>query len=119
MPARRRALDPPLPQAGTRVGNRKAILPGIDGRTAGARRYRELVSELCLEITQMKRRPTTAEEMLARRAALIVIWCENAEARMAKGEAVDIGEFTDATNTLRRTLTDAGLIWPAHLRIKM
>ena len=107
------------PQVRTRVGNGSAILAGIDGRTAGARRYREVLSELCAEITKQARPLTMAEQMLARRAAFIAIWCENAEARMANGEVVDIGEFTDATNTLRRTLTDAGLVWPAHLRIRM
>lgn len=110
---------PISPHIRTRVGNGTALLAGIDGRSAGARRYREVLSGLCEEITNRKRPATMAEQMLARRAAFITIWCEDAEAKMARGEAVDIKEFTEATNTLRRTLTDAGVIWPAHLRMRM
>jgi hypothetical protein len=114
------SLEEPIsPHIRTRVGNGSAVLSGIDGRCSGARRYREVLSQLCIEITKQRRSATMAEQMLARRAAFIAIWCEDAEAKMARGEPVDIKEFTEAANTLRRTLTDAGLIWPAHLRIRM
>lgn len=86
------------------------MLPGIDGRSLGARRYREVVYRLCTEISGGKRRVTSTEEYLARRAAFLIIWCEEAEAKKANGEAVDVGEFADVTNVLRRTLVDAGLI---------
>lgn len=99
-----------LPQACTRVGNGSALLAGIDGRSAGARRYREHVSELELEIGQLKRRLNTTEKLLVRRAALIAMWCENIEAEMASGSPIEITPYTTASNTLRRLLLDLQLL---------
>lgn len=108
----------PLPQARSRVGNGSAVLAGVDGRSAGARRYREMLAQLTQDLAD-DGPITEARMILARRAALLSIWCECAEAKMANGEAVDISEFTAAANALRRILTDIGLIWPAELRMKM
>jgi hypothetical protein len=47
--------------------------------------------------------------MVCRRAATLAVWCEQAEAEMAAGKDIDIGEFTTATNALRRLLQDIGL----------
>lgn len=110
MPRKRMRLAPPLPQAATRVGNGTALLSGIDGRTAGARRYREVYTALLAEVTKLNRHPSQQEGMIARRAALLSIWCEAAETEMASNGSVDINEFTAATNTLRRCLADLGLI---------
>lgn len=101
----------PLPKpAGTRVGNGSALLAGIDGRSAGARRYKEIVSELSAGLADADRQPSSVKMLLVRRAATLAIWCEDTEAKMANGEPIDIGAFTSATNALRRTLTDAGLL---------
>ncbi|MDG4670232.1 hypothetical protein P9A16_03805 [Shinella sp. 838] len=110
MPRNRMRLAPPLPQAGTRTGNGNTLLAGIDQRTAGARRYREVYTALLAEVTRLSRQPTPQEELVARRAALLSLWCETAETEMASGISVDINSFTAATNTLRRCLADLGLI---------
>ncbi|TPM11280.1 hypothetical protein FJ960_00540 [Mesorhizobium sp. B2-3-11] len=89
------------------------MLDGIDGRTAGARRYREILfqlnGELKLGLSRVGRRMTTQQELLLRRAAFLVMWCEATEARLVNGEVVDIDAFNVATNTLRRILNDTGL----------
>ncbi|WP_139043807.1 hypothetical protein [Allomesorhizobium alhagi] len=46
---------------------------------------------------------------LIRRAATLSVWCESADAEMAKGRTIDIGLYTTTANTLRRLLTDLGL----------
>lgn len=110
---KRPAIAYALPTASTRVGNGSALLDGIDGRSAGARRYRELLfklnGELSLELARAKRRMTAQQELLLRRAALLAMWCENTEAKLINGEEIDIDAFNVATNTLRRILMDAGL----------
>jgi hypothetical protein len=110
---KRPAISYARPTASTRIGNGSALLDGIDGRTAGARRYREILfqlnGELKLELSKAKRRMTAQQELLLRRAAFLAMWCENTEAKLVNGEDIDIDAFNVATNTLRRILTDTGL----------
>ncbi|MGX8013735.1 hypothetical protein ACVDG8_034590 [Mesorhizobium sp. ORM8.1] len=115
---KRNALSFAMPQGRSRVGNGNALLPGIDGRSTGARRYKEILAQLTVELTR-EGRVSEARVMLARRAALLAIWCEDVEAQMVNGEPYNIVEFTAATNALRRVLNDAGLVWPANIRLKM
>ena len=96
----------PKPQAGTSVGNGKDILPGVDGRSVAMRRYKEILGQL---VRDMGGDPSEAKSIIAKRSATLAVWCENAEADMANGLPIDIGEFTTATNALRRLLTDIGL----------
>lgn len=100
----------------TRVGNGSALLAGIDGRTSGARRFKEVVTELAAGLADADRQPSSVKMLLVRRAATLAIWCEETEARMANGDTIDIGAFTSATNALRRTLCDAGLLPAAPIR---
>jgi hypothetical protein len=94
------------PTSGSRVGNGKDILPGVDGRSAGARRYRELAGELARDLGGD---PSGAQQAIIRRAATLSVWCEQAEADFANGKDLDIQAFTTATNALRRLLADLGL----------
>lgn len=118
----RPALALAKPEASTRVGNGSALLAGIDGRTTGARRYREILTvlkaELEIELFKWKEHVSEQQMLLLRRAALLTMWCEDTEARMVNGGDIDISAFTAATNSLRRLLNDAGLIWPADIRLK-
>ncbi|TPO07132.1 hypothetical protein [Mesorhizobium sp. B1-1-5] len=110
---KRPAISYSRPTASTRIGNGSALLDGIDGRSAGARRYRELLfrlnGELSLELSKTGRRATAQQDILLRRAAFLAMWCENTEAKLVNGQDIDIDAFNVATNTLRRILMDAGL----------
>ncbi|TIL70370.1 MAG: hypothetical protein E5Y59_02980 [Mesorhizobium sp.] len=91
----------------SRIGNGTDLLPDMDGRSAIARRIRELLSEL---IKDMGGDPSSPKLVIAKRAAVLAAWCECAEAKLAKDDtALDIGTYTTAINTLRRLLTDIGL----------
>ena len=91
----------------SRVSNgTTTFLDGVDGRSVLARRYRDILSEL---ISDLGGDPSAAQSAIARRAATLCVWCETAEANMAAGGDIDIGEFGTAANALRRLLVDLGL----------
>jgi hypothetical protein len=100
------ALAQAKPTARSRIGNGKALLPDVDGRSATMRRYREILAQL---VADMGGTPSEAQTIIARRAATLAVWCESAEAHMANGADLDIATFSTATNTLRRLLQDLGL----------
>jgi hypothetical protein len=106
MPSDSAAITTPKPTARSRIGNGNAILPAVDGRSGAMRRYKEVLAAL---ISDMGGDPSAAKEIIARRSATLAVWCEQAESDMANGKAIDIGEFTTATNALRRLLADIGL----------
>lgn len=96
----------PKPQARTRVGNGSAVLDGVDGRSVVFRRYREILAQLT---SDMGGDPSEAQQQIARRAAMLAIWCEGEDTKAAKGQAIDIGAYTTASNSLRRLLESIGL----------
>lgn len=82
------------------------FVEGLDGRSALARRYRDLVATFT---SDMGGDPSESQKQLIRRAASLSVWCEAVEVRLANGEDVDIGTLTTAANSLRRILQDIGL----------
>jgi hypothetical protein len=93
------------------------VLDNVDGRSAVARRYRDVLNEL---ISDLGGDPSGAQSAIARRAAALCVVCEQAEAEMVAGGVLDLAEFTTAANSLRRLLSDLGLerrardITPTH-----
>lgn len=84
------------------------FLADVDGRSREARRYRDVFADLVAHLGG----PDYASESrkhLAKRATALIVWCETIEARLAAGDDLDVGQFTTATNTLRRLLLDLGL----------
>lgn len=88
------------------------VLAGVDARTRGAKRYNAVLQQLLAEMLRLQDNVPPlpmSKQVLARRAALLSVWCEEAEAKVARGEAVDIVEFNTTTNVLRKLLVQAGL----------
>lgn len=99
--------DMPPPTARSAVANgSRLFVQELDGRTALARRYRDLVHAFTSDIGGD---PSEAEKQLIRRAASLSTWCEAQEVKLASGEEVEIGPLTTAANSLRRILQDIGL----------
>ena len=98
-------IAPVSPTAMSRVGNGSDVLPGIDGRSATARRYREILSAITLDLGGQL---TETQNAVARRAAALAIWCEEREAEMVNGNTLEIAEYTTAANALRRLMSDLG-----------
>ena len=104
MPERSTALAPPQPEFSAGLAPGK--LPGVDGRSWTARRYRELVAGMASDVGCEL---TVAKTAIVCRAPALLSWCERAEAEHANGGKFNIGEYTTAVNTLRRLLADIGL----------
>lgn len=106
MPRTRKATEPPLPQFATRKGTGSAVLLGVDGRTAMARRFREIhaniESDLGGDLTE-------AQRHLVARAATLAIWAEARETELAEGKDFDAGQYATIANAMRRLLADLGL----------
>ena len=100
-------VEAPKTKGRSRVSNGSALfLDGVDGRSALARRYRDIIKQL---VSDLGGDPSEAQSLIVRRASTLAVWCEQAEAEMAEGKDLDIGEFTTTTNALRRLLADIGL----------
>jgi hypothetical protein len=102
--------------ARSRVTNGKEILPGVDGRSLWARRYRDVLT-LHLSDLGGEDNISEAEKTLARRAACLVVELELMEVRFATGGEPDtedttanmLDRYQRTANTLRRLLESMGL----------
>jgi hypothetical protein len=91
----------------SRVSNGSKFLTDIDGRSATARRMRDLVADLKQHLGGS---PSPAQEIVLRRAATLAAWCEAQEAAHLTGEKLlDVQVYTTAVNALRRLIADLGL----------
>jgi hypothetical protein len=85
----------------SRVSNGTAILPGVDGRSALARRYRDLVAALSADLEAGQ---SQAAGFQIRNAASLQLHAEELTARLVRGEAIDPEAITRATNGANRAL---------------
>ena len=106
MPKASAQMNRPKPQGATRMGTKGTILAGVDMRTAGGRRFKELCADL---VDHLGDDPTAPQLAIIRRAAALAVWCEQAEADQAQGGDFDVASYTTAANTMRRLLSDLGL----------
>lgn len=86
----------------SRISNRSSLLAGVDGRSALARRYRDLVAALAAE---MGGSLGEAEVLQVRAAASMTLHVEELTARIIRGEPVDSEEMTRAGNGAMRALS--------------
>jgi hypothetical protein len=89
----------------SRVTNGSRLFIDVDGRTASARRVRDLLDEFLSQVGDA----TASQQSLARRAATLCAWAEGQEGALARGEPVNVRELTTAANTIRRLLSDLGI----------
>ena len=104
-------LDPPKPQARSRVSNGSAILPGVDGRSTWVRRMRDLMG-LHLSDLGGENAVSEAERSIIRRVATLTVALERMEAGFAvAGEAQpdQLDLYQRTANSLRRLLEAIGL----------
>lgn len=108
MPPGSAALATRKPEARSRVTNGADILPGIDGRSLMARRYRDIVAALASDQGGADRM-SEARAQLCRRFAAAACMAEALEARLANGEAIDIAEHSLLSSTLVRLASRIGI----------
>lgn len=101
------ASTPPTARSAVANGSR-LFVEGLDGRSALARRYRDLVAEFATDLGGQDHL-TLAQQSIVKRASALIVWCESVEVKLANGDEVEIGPYTTAINSLRRLLQDIGL----------
>src|SRR5258707_15507634 len=96
------------PALRARITNHRELLPGLDGRTSAARRFRDLVSSYIADQGGLDR-CSEVKLGLMRRLAAIVVQAEQLEARMVNGEAIDIATLCTLASTTVRLSQRLGL----------
>lgn len=94
------AVRPPATRAAVTTGSR--MLAGVDGRSALARRFRDLVEALGRELGDGL---GEAERLMVRNAASMQLHVEDLTARLARGEDVEPEQFTRAANAATRAIS--------------
>ena len=96
-------------KARSRVSNHADLLPAIvDGRSAPARRFRDLVNAFVADMGGLDR-CSEIKLGLMRRLAATTVQAEMLEARMVNGEAVDIASLCTLASTTVRLSQRLGL----------
>lgn len=87
------------------MGTQGTILQGVDMRTHGGRRFKELCADL---VHHLGGDPSAPQLAIIRRAAALCVWCEAQEAEQASGGDFDPAAYGAAANTVRRLMADLG-----------
>ena len=90
------------------VSNHKDLLPGLDGRSASARRFRDLVNAFVADMGGLDR-CSEIRLGLVRRLAATTVQAEMLEARMVNGEQIDISQLCTLASTTVRLSQRLGL----------
>jgi hypothetical protein len=92
----------------SRVTNGSKLVAGLDGRSAEARRYRDLVMSYSDDLGGADS-ITEAQRTLIGQAATLQIQSERVQAAVLKGEQVNVEQLTRLANSSTRILTRLGL----------
>src|SRR5271154_1205572 len=87
---------------------RLLTLGHLDGRTAAARRARELIEAIETDLGGADQL-TEGSRQLVQRAAVLGAYIESCEVKWLGGEAVDLADYLAAINAQRRVLATIGL----------
>lgn len=101
MQAHHRQIKPVRTTNRSAVSNRSRILDGVDGRTAGARRYRDICRSYEEEAGGAL---TEIERDLVRQAAGLTLRGEQLQAAVVRGEVVDTDQLIRISSTAKRIL---------------
>lgn len=105
---RDRRMNVKAKAAQSRVTTGKHILPGVDGRSPLARRYRDVLSALVVDQGGIDRL-TEARVQLCRRFAASACIAEAMEADLVNGKQIDISEHCLLSSTLVRLANRIGI----------
>lgn len=92
----------------SRITNGSALLPGASGRSAVARRFRDLVAQITADQGGADRLAEARLQLIRRFSAAAVI-AETMEARLANGEEIDVGEHALLCSTMVRLSARIGI----------
>jgi hypothetical protein len=92
----------------SRVTNGRDILPGVDGRSLVARRYRDIATAILVDQGGQDQCSESRQQLIRRFAAAAVL-AEELEARLARGENINISEHALLCSTLVRVARQIGV----------
>jgi hypothetical protein len=92
----------------SRVTNGREILPGVDGRSLVARRYRDISTAILVDQGGQDQCSESRQQLIRRFAAAAVL-AEELEARLARGENINISEHALLCSTLVRVARQIGV----------
>lgn len=105
---KQRSVEQRRKHARSRVSNGRNVLPDVDGRTAIARRYKD-ISKAILTDQGGADRCSESRKQLIRRFAAAVVLAEQMESRLANGEQIDIQRHATLSSTLVRLAQRIGI----------
>ncbi len=91
-----------------RVSNGRDVLPDVDGRSLIARRYRDIADAIIVDQGGADQCSESRLQLVRRFAAASVL-AELLEARLARGEQIDITEHATLSSTLVRLAAKIGI----------
>jgi hypothetical protein len=92
------------PTVRSAVSNGSRLLNGVDGRSSGARRFRDLIADLARDEFGRVADLSIVEVGLLRQAAALTLRAEQMQADMVRGEIVDADELVRVSSESRRVL---------------
>jgi hypothetical protein len=101
-------LVPRKVSARSRVSNGADILPDVDGRTAVARRYRDIAAQIIADMGGTSQ-CAEARLQLIRRFAAAAVLAEQMEARLANGHSISMTDHALLSSTLVRLAQRIGI----------
>jgi hypothetical protein len=102
------ACNPRHKKARSKITNHQGLLPGLDGRSSAARRFRDLIGAYIVDMGGLDH-CSEIKLGLLRRLAATTVQAELLEAQMVNGVAVDIGTLCTLASTTVRLSTRLGL----------
>jgi hypothetical protein len=103
-----RPIGQKKPTARSAVTNGRELLPGVDGRSQIARRYRDICTAIVVDQGRIANL-AEARLQLVRRFAAASVLAEEMEARLANGGKIDIAEHALLCSTLVRVAQSIGI----------
>lgn len=101
-------------QGRSAVSNGTRMFDGVDGRSPGARRFRDLVAAYCTDLGRAYEALSEAERNTVRQAATCQLQSEALQGALARGERVDTDQLVRLANLSVRLLRSLGLGGPAQ-----
>jgi hypothetical protein len=98
-----------FPAARAKISNDLFTLPGHDGRSATARRYRDVVRGMLLDLNVDQDDLSSTAKMQVRTAASLAVQIEQSQTQALNGKDVDLFHLVRMQNSLARTLWMLGI----------
>jgi len=106
-PANRKRIAVASSTVRSAIANGSRLLEGLDGRSAAARRYRDVQDDIARDLGGFDRL-TETQRHLIRSASGLVLLREALDVKVLNGENVSAAEYCRISNSLRRVLATIG-----------